>query len=168
MESAIQTVVSVYLKSAKGKENLGGNDFQKLVKSQLHNIMTDTDSSEAVKNMQKGLDSNQDGKVSFDEYMTLVGYIATTMSQQRTAADETPADSAATAAPENCSTPKPEDGKAESKAHAEDAPTEAPAKPAAKSETAEEEEAPVTVEVTVKAEEPAPAVAVEEKKEEAS
>lgn len=39
MESAIQTVVGVFLKSAKGKESLGGNDFQKLVKSQLHNIM---------------------------------------------------------------------------------------------------------------------------------
>ncbi|XP_024300044.1 protein S100-A1 isoform X2 [Oncorhynchus tshawytscha] len=39
MESAIQTIVGVFLKSAKGKESLGGNDFQKLVKSQLHNIM---------------------------------------------------------------------------------------------------------------------------------
>uniref|UniRef100_A0AAY5KN04 EF-hand domain-containing protein n=1 Tax=Esox lucius TaxID=8010 RepID=A0AAY5KN04_ESOLU len=158
MESAIQTVVSVFLKSAKGKENLGGNDFQKLVKNQLHNIMTDTDSSEAVKEMRKGLDANQDGKVSFDEYMTLVGYLATTLSQQRTTAMEKPADSAAPA-PENASAPKAEDGKAESKAHPEEAPAEAPAKPAAKSEK---------VEVAVKAEEPAPMVAVEEKKEEAS
>ncbi|CAB1321149.1 unnamed protein product [Coregonus sp. 'balchen'] len=71
MESAIQTIVGVFLKSAKGKESLGGNDFQKLVKSQLHNIMMDTDSSEAVKKMRQGLDANQDGKVNFEEYMNL-------------------------------------------------------------------------------------------------
>ncbi|XP_036372242.1 protein S100-A16-like [Megalops cyprinoides] len=92
MESAIQTVVGVFLKSAKGKESLGGKDFQNLVKSQLHNIMTDTDSSEAVKEMRQGLDANQDGKVSFQEYMTLVGYLANMLSQQRTVAQEKPAE----------------------------------------------------------------------------
>lgn len=40
MEAAIKTVVGVFLKSAKGKENLGAKDFQSLVKSQLKNIMT--------------------------------------------------------------------------------------------------------------------------------
>lgn len=40
MEGAIKTVVSVFLKSAKGKENLGGKEFQKLVKNQLKNILT--------------------------------------------------------------------------------------------------------------------------------
>lgn len=40
MEGAIKTVVSVYLKSAKGKESLGGKDFQNLVKNQLKNILT--------------------------------------------------------------------------------------------------------------------------------
>uniref|UniRef100_A0A4W5MTE3 S100 calcium binding protein U n=1 Tax=Hucho hucho TaxID=62062 RepID=A0A4W5MTE3_9TELE len=92
MESAIQTIVGVFLKSAKGKESLGGNDFQKLVKSQLHNIMMDTDSSEAVKKMRQGLDANQDGKVNFEEYMNLVGYLATSLSVQCTAAVETPAE----------------------------------------------------------------------------
>ncbi|KAJ8343920.1 hypothetical protein SKAU_G00312490 [Synaphobranchus kaupii] len=84
MESAIKTVVEVYLKSSKGKENLGPNDFQKLVKNQLHNIMSDTDSSAAIKEMRQGLDDNHDGKVSFQEYMTLVGYLANTLSEQRT------------------------------------------------------------------------------------
>ncbi|KAG7469446.1 protein S100-A16 [Megalops cyprinoides] len=92
MESAIQTVVGVFLKSAKGKENLGEKDFQNLVKSQLHNIMTDTDSKEAVKEMRKGLDENHDGKVSFEEYMTLVGYLANSLSQQRCVSEETPAE----------------------------------------------------------------------------
>lgn len=40
MEGAIKTVVSVFLKSAKGKENLGEKDFQNLVKNQLKNILT--------------------------------------------------------------------------------------------------------------------------------
>lgn len=83
MEGAIKTVVSVFLKSAKGKENLGGKDFQNLVKNQLKNILTDTDSSEAIKNMRQGLDANQDGKVGFQEYMTLIGYLAQSVSQQR-------------------------------------------------------------------------------------
>lgn len=40
MEGAIKTVVTVFLKSAKGKESLGGKEFQTLVKNQLKNIMT--------------------------------------------------------------------------------------------------------------------------------
>ncbi|XP_062867336.1 S100 calcium binding protein U [Trichomycterus rosablanca] len=89
MEGAIKTVVSIFLKSAKGKENLGEKDFQNLVKNQLKNIMTDTDSSKAIKNMRQGLDSNQDGKVSFQEYMTLIGYLANAVSQQRSTENET-------------------------------------------------------------------------------
>ncbi|XP_036423030.1 S100 calcium binding protein U [Colossoma macropomum] len=89
MEGAIKTVVSVFLKSAKGKENLGEKDFQSLVKNQLKNIMTDTDSTEAIKQMRQGLDSNQDGKVSFQEYMTLIGYLAQALSQQRCNEKET-------------------------------------------------------------------------------
>lgn len=42
MESAIKTLVSVYLKSAKGKDSLGEKDFQNLVKNQLSNIMAVT------------------------------------------------------------------------------------------------------------------------------
>ncbi|KAL6461163.1 hypothetical protein MHYP_G00311290 [Metynnis hypsauchen] len=89
MEGAIKTVVSVFLKSAKGKENLGSKDFQTLVKNQLKNILTDTDSADAIKQMRQGLDSNQDGKVSFQEYMTLIGYLAQALSQQRSNEKET-------------------------------------------------------------------------------
>ncbi|KAL0962547.1 hypothetical protein UPYG_G00341550 [Umbra pygmaea] len=138
MESAIQTVVNVFLKSSKGKENLGGNDFQKLVKSQLHNILTDTDSSTAVKEMQQGLDDNQDGKVSFNEYMKLVGYMATTLSEQRTA--EASAESTAHT-PENASAPaapKVDEEKAEGKANPEETVADASANAAAKSEKVEE------------------------------
>uniref|UniRef100_A0A673JDN9 Si:ch211-105c13.3 n=1 Tax=Sinocyclocheilus rhinocerous TaxID=307959 RepID=A0A673JDN9_9TELE len=51
--------------------------------------LQDTDSSSAVKDMMKGLDDNQDGKVSFQEYLTLVGYLANSLSEQK--AQSTPA-----------------------------------------------------------------------------
>ena len=40
MEAAIQTMVTVFVKSSKGKESLGGKDFQNLVKNKLGNILT--------------------------------------------------------------------------------------------------------------------------------
>lgn len=46
-------------------------------------VLQDTESSEAIKNMRQGLDANQDGKVGFQEYMTLIGYLAQSVSQQR-------------------------------------------------------------------------------------
>ncbi|XP_026145535.1 S100 calcium binding protein U [Carassius auratus] len=89
MEAAIKTVVSVFLKSSKGKENLGGKEFQSLVKSQLKNILTGTEDNEAVKNMRQQLDNNEDGKVSFQEYMNLIGYLAQSVSEQRSLEKET-------------------------------------------------------------------------------
>ncbi|KAM3873106.1 protein S100-A13 [Diretmus argenteus] len=83
MEAAIQTVVSVFAKSAGRKDNLGEKDFQNLVKKQLGSIMSDTDSSAAVKEMRRGLDENSDGKVSFQEYLTLIGYLANSLSQNK-------------------------------------------------------------------------------------
>ncbi|XP_026156302.1 S100 calcium binding protein U [Mastacembelus armatus] len=97
MEAAIQTVVKVFMKSAKGKESLGKKDFQNLVKSQFSNILSDTDSKEAVNNMCQGLDTNQDGRVGFEEYMKLVGYLAVSLNEQRILANEEPATNAATA-----------------------------------------------------------------------
>ncbi|XP_016133454.1 translation initiation factor IF-2-like isoform X1 [Sinocyclocheilus grahami] len=89
MEAAIKTVVSVFLKSSKGKENLGGKEFQSLVKGQLKNILTGSEDNEAVKNMRQQLDNNQDGKVGFQEYMNLIGYLAQTLSEQRSLEKET-------------------------------------------------------------------------------
>lgn len=70
--------------SAAGKGSLGDKGFNNLVKKKLSNILTDTDSSSALKEMRKGLDENSDGKVSFQEYLTLIGYLAKNLSQQRT------------------------------------------------------------------------------------
>ncbi|XP_060906643.1 protein S100-A16 [Labrus mixtus] len=83
MESAIKTIITTFLGSSKGGENLSGSSFQKLVKNQLGGLMEDTNSSSAVKEMQQGLDANNDGKVSFQEYLTLIGYLANNMSQRK-------------------------------------------------------------------------------------
>ncbi|KRX11723.1 hypothetical protein T07_526, partial [Trichinella nelsoni] len=45
--------------------------------------------------MGQGLDANQDGKVGFEEYMKLVGYLAVSLSEQRTLAKQEPAQNAA-------------------------------------------------------------------------
>lgn len=39
MESAIKTIVTTFVSSARGKENLDGKSFQKMVKKQLGGIM---------------------------------------------------------------------------------------------------------------------------------
>ncbi|MBN3309645.1 protein S100-A16 [Amia ocellicauda] len=90
MESAIMTIVKVFQSASKGRDSMGGKDFQKMVHSQLGNILTDTDSKKAVNEMKEGLDDNKDGKVSFPEFMTLIGYIANTLSEQRSAATQQP------------------------------------------------------------------------------
>ncbi|XP_070768267.1 protein S100-A13 [Enoplosus armatus] len=84
MEAAIKTVVTTFIGSAKGKDNLNGSAFQKLVNKKLGGIMEDTNSSSAIKEMQRGLDENNDGKVSFQEYLTLIGYVACSLSQSKT------------------------------------------------------------------------------------
>ncbi|KAM6995106.1 LOW QUALITY PROTEIN: protein S100-A16 [Tautogolabrus adspersus] len=83
MESAIKTIITSFLSSARGGENMSGSSFQKLVKNQLGGLMEDTNSSSAVKEMQNGLDADNDGKVSFQEYLTLIGYLASNMSQRK-------------------------------------------------------------------------------------
>lgn len=44
----------------------------------------DTDSSSSVKEMMQGLDENHDGKVGFQEYLTLIGYLANSLSESKT------------------------------------------------------------------------------------
>ncbi|XP_037532868.1 protein S100-A16 [Nematolebias whitei] len=85
MESAIKTVVTTFLKSAGGKDSLDSKSFQKLIQKHLGGIMEDTNKSSAIKEMQKGLDENNDGKVGFQEYLTLIGYMANSISESQCA-----------------------------------------------------------------------------------
>ncbi|XP_028327573.1 protein S100-A16 [Gouania willdenowi] len=86
MESAIKTLVTTFISSSKGKENLDSKGFKNLVEKQFSSILEDANSADKVKEMQQGLDANADGKVSFGEYLTLVGYLAQSMSDRKTAA----------------------------------------------------------------------------------
>lgn len=43
----------------------------------------DTENCAAIKEMQQGLDENNDGKVSFGEYLTLIGYLANSLSKKQ-------------------------------------------------------------------------------------
>ncbi|XP_035528833.1 protein S100-A16 [Morone saxatilis] len=83
MEAAIKTVVTTFISSSKGKDNLDKKGFQKLVSKQLGGIMEDTNSSSAVEELKRGLDENNDGKVSFQEYLSLIGYVANSLSQSK-------------------------------------------------------------------------------------
>ncbi|XP_068616534.1 protein S100-A13 [Brachionichthys hirsutus] len=80
MEGAIKTLVTTFLSSSKGGENLSSKCFEKLVSKQLGGIMENTNSTTAIKEMQRGLDENHDGKVSFTEYLNLIGYLAKSLS----------------------------------------------------------------------------------------
>ncbi|MEQ2267456.1 hypothetical protein XENORESO_006334 [Xenotaenia resolanae] len=97
MESAIKTMVTTFLSSAKGKESLDSKSFQKLVQKQLGNVMEDTNSSSAIKEMQQGLDENNDGKVSFQEYLSMIGYLANSLTLLRAAGGPL-----STCAPDRC------------------------------------------------------------------
>ncbi|XP_037329437.1 S100 calcium binding protein U [Pungitius pungitius] len=145
MESAIQTIVKVFLKSTKGKESLGQSQLQGLVKSQLSNILSDTDSKEAIKNMGKGLDANHDGKVGFEEYLKLVGYLATSLSEQRNLAQEEPAQKAASGQEAQTST-SPDKEAEKPKANAEAKDVKPGESSAAKEEAKSEENAKAKVE----------------------
>ncbi|XP_077382493.1 protein S100-A13 [Festucalex cinctus] len=83
MEDAIKTLVTTFITSSRGKENMDGKCFQKMVKKHLGSVMEDSSSSAAIKEMQNGLDENKDGKVSFQEYLTLIGYIAKAVSDSK-------------------------------------------------------------------------------------
>lgn len=88
-------------------------------------VLQDTDSSEAIKNMRLGLDANQDGKVSFQEYMTLIGYLAQTYSQQRCTKET----QAASSGPETrAEAPEASKAEPEAKKEAEPVKEEEPAK----------------------------------------
>ncbi|XP_059195571.1 protein S100-A13 [Centropristis striata] len=84
MEGAIKTLVTTFLNSSRGKENLDSGAFNKLVKKQLGGLMENASCSSAVKEMQMGLDANQDGKISFGEYLSLIGSLANSYSEIKT------------------------------------------------------------------------------------
>ncbi|XP_054839170.1 protein S100-A16-like [Eublepharis macularius] len=81
LEMAIETLVKNYDKYAsKGfcwrKHGIGKGNFQKMLSQELHHMLTNTESKQAVDKMRQSCDKNQDGQISFEEYWTLMGSIA--------------------------------------------------------------------------------------------
>ncbi|XP_058863474.1 protein S100-A1-like [Acipenser ruthenus] len=83
MDKAIKTLVTAFQDSARGKAELGKVEFENLIRTQLSNILTHTKDDEAVADMMRQLDSNKDGKISFKEYLDLIGEVARCLSQHR-------------------------------------------------------------------------------------
>ncbi|XP_063802789.1 protein S100-A16-like isoform X2 [Pseudophryne corroboree] len=85
LESAIEVLVHnfyVYAKK-KGKHDImNKNEFHKMVTQELQHVLTNTHVKDAVDELIKKLDADEDRKISFDEYWTLIGKIALHMSQQ--------------------------------------------------------------------------------------
>uniref|UniRef100_H3C059 S100 calcium binding protein T n=1 Tax=Tetraodon nigroviridis TaxID=99883 RepID=H3C059_TETNG len=73
MEDAIKKIVTTFLQSSRGKENLDSKSFQKMVSSNLGTIMENAQDKEAVDKVMGDLDSNNDGEVDFTEFIILVG-----------------------------------------------------------------------------------------------
>ncbi|XP_030066865.1 protein S100-A16 [Microcaecilia unicolor] len=85
LEKSIEVLVRNFYKYAekKGeKDKMTKKEFRKMVGSELNHILTNTQSKEGVDKLIKSLDADEDGKISFDEYWTLIGEIAKKLSQQ--------------------------------------------------------------------------------------
>lgn len=106
-----------------------------MVANGVLSAVQNAESKEAVDKMGQSLDANQDGKVGFEEYMKLVGYLAVSLSEQRNLADQEPAANAASGQVAQCAPAKVEEkSEAEAKPSEEataaaDAKVEVPAVP---------------------------------------
>ncbi|XP_068107560.1 protein S100-A16 [Hyperolius riggenbachi] len=85
MESAIEILVRNFYTYAekKGKhDKMNKKEFRKMVSQELQHVLTNTQNKEAANKLIQSLDTDEDGKISFDEYWTLIGEIARKLSQQ--------------------------------------------------------------------------------------
>ncbi|XP_078526885.1 protein S100-A16-like isoform X1 [Lissotriton helveticus] len=82
LERSIEVLVKNFYLYAGKKEKMNRRDFRKMVGAELSHILTNTQSKEGADKLIKSLDANDDGKISFEEYWTLVSEIAKKLSQQ--------------------------------------------------------------------------------------
>ncbi|KAM9294712.1 protein S100-A16 [Gastrophryne carolinensis] len=85
LESAIEILVRNFYTYAekKGKhDKMNKKEFRKMVTRELQHVLTNTQNKEAANKLIQSLDADEDGKISFDEYWTLIGEIARKLSQQ--------------------------------------------------------------------------------------
>ncbi|XP_054995680.1 protein S100-A16-like [Sorex araneus] len=59
----------------KGKEEIRKSDFREMLQKELNHMLTATGSKEAANKLIQDLDTDHNGRISFDEYWTLIGSI---------------------------------------------------------------------------------------------
>ncbi|XP_063802795.1 protein S100-A16 [Pseudophryne corroboree] len=85
LESAIEVLVRnfyVYAEKKGKQDKMNKKEFRKMVTQELQHVLTNTQNKEAANKLIQSLDADEDGKISFDEYWTLIGEIARKLSQQ--------------------------------------------------------------------------------------
>ncbi|XP_053331587.1 protein S100-A16 [Spea bombifrons] len=85
LESAIEVLVRnfyIYAEKKGKHDKMNKKEFRKMVTQELQHVLTNTQNKEAANKLIQSLDTDEDGKISFDEYWTLIGEIARKLSQQ--------------------------------------------------------------------------------------
>ncbi|XP_014316690.2 protein S100-A16 isoform X1 [Myotis lucifugus] len=80
LEKAVVVLVENFYKyvskPSPAKNKISKDSFQKMLQQELNHMLTNTGNRKAADKVIQDLDANQDGCVSFDEYWTLIGGIA--------------------------------------------------------------------------------------------
>uniref|UniRef100_A0A452J328 Protein S100 n=2 Tax=Gopherus agassizii TaxID=38772 RepID=A0A452J328_9SAUR len=80
LEWALHVLVKNYDKYASGcckrPRRISKKDFRKMLSRELNHMLTDTGNKRAADKLICDLDENKDGLISFEEYWTLIGGIA--------------------------------------------------------------------------------------------
>ncbi|XP_078524476.1 protein S100-A16-like isoform X1 [Lissotriton helveticus] len=80
-EFCIGVLVKTFYQYA-GKKRMNRKEFQKMVSTELNHILSSTEDKEEVNELIRLIDANEDGKISFEEYWSLISLITDTLSKQ--------------------------------------------------------------------------------------
>ncbi|XP_007481987.2 protein S100-A16 [Monodelphis domestica] len=79
LEQAIQVLVANFYKYVSKhslvRNKISKSSFRKMLQKELNHMLTDTSNRKAADKLIQNLDANHDGRISFDEYWTLIGGI---------------------------------------------------------------------------------------------
>ncbi|XP_074118222.1 protein S100-A16 [Sminthopsis crassicaudata] len=79
LEQAIQVLVANFYKYVPKhsliRNKISKSSFRKMLQKELNHMLTDTGNRKAADKLIQNLDANHDGRISFDEYWTLIGGI---------------------------------------------------------------------------------------------
>lgn len=81
LEKAVVVLVENFYKYVSrwslDKNNLSKSRFRKMLQRDLSNRLTDIEDRKAAEEFTQYVDSNHDGRISFDEYWNMIGEITT-------------------------------------------------------------------------------------------